>query len=426
MCVGLQPLSHVTLNFFFFLGIYTTITHYDISILLCFTLGASREPKRRTRTMELEGSRSYDSLPYEIILCIFSLLPLDCVFRLKCVCKAWSVLISDFGALHLKRLRETSRGIICLNTHRISDNTISFQIRSLQIGGGFKTLITKEISRSTINPIFFRIGSIYSLNGLICLSDGHDFHVCNPTTREFVTLPVCYPSPPDTWRNFKLIGFGYCPLTKQYKVLNIFQDNRGSGQGISELKAAIITVGHSNSWRIVDIPTSYAFFDSTIYFNGTLYWMNNHSLGKYLHITAFDVSEETFQIISLPPKLEDVYSSKCLAEYEGRLCLVDFVPFPEECLEMYTMFENHQWVFRFRVLFEDFQRVDAYDLYPEIVSCLKLGKILVFSSFALKKWYFYDIKSKALEFVDLGSTPPDAWFRGACPYEESFTPICKG
>nr|POE85655.1 hypothetical protein CFP56_22586 [Quercus suber] len=136
--------------------------------------------------------------------------------------------------------------------------------------------------------------------------------------------------------------------------------------------------------------------------------MNNDSLWKYLHITAFDVSEETFQIISLPPKLEDVYSSKRLAEYEGRLCLVDFVPFPKECLEMYTMFENHQWVFRFRVLFEDFQRVDADDLYPEIVSCLKFGKILVFSSFTLKKWYFYDIKSKALEFVDLGSTPPDA------------------
>ena len=76
-----------------------TLVYYCVS-----RLGASREPKRRTRTMEPEGSRSYDSLPYEIILCIFSLLPLDCVFRLKCVCKALSVLISEFGALHLKHL----------------------------------------------------------------------------------------------------------------------------------------------------------------------------------------------------------------------------------------------------------------------------------------------------------------------------------
>lgn len=140
--------------------------------------------------------------------------------------------------------------------------------------------------------------------------------------------------------------------------------------------------------------------DSTIYFNGTLYWLNNHSFGKYLHNTAFDVSDETFQIINLPPKLEDIYSSKCLAEYEGRLCMVGFVPSPNECLEIYTMLENHQWAFRFRILFEDFHRVDAGHLYPEIVSCLKIGKILVFSTFTLQKWYFYDIKSKALESLE--------------------------
>ena len=35
----------------------------------------------------------FDSIPYDIILYIFSLLSLFCVFKLKCVCKAWHVLV---------------------------------------------------------------------------------------------------------------------------------------------------------------------------------------------------------------------------------------------------------------------------------------------------------------------------------------------
>lgn len=93
------------------------------------------------------------------------------------------LLISNFGALHLKHLRVTSRGIICLHMdHGISYCTISFVICSLQVGGGFETLITKEISRSNIVPYWFP--RVYSLDGLICLRGGHDFHVFNPTTRD--------------------------------------------------------------------------------------------------------------------------------------------------------------------------------------------------------------------------------------------------
>ena len=73
--------------------------------------------------------------------------------------------------------------------HGISDCTISFVIRSLQVGGGIKTLIAKEISRSNIVPYWFP--RVYSLDGLICLRGGHDFHVFNPTTGEFVSLLLC-------------------------------------------------------------------------------------------------------------------------------------------------------------------------------------------------------------------------------------------
>ena len=98
------------LNYFF--CIYMR-EYYTLLVYYCVSDSRAKEEEIR----KMEGGSSYDSLPHDIILHIFSYifsrLPLDCVFRLKCVCKAWSVLISDFEALHLKRLRETSRGIIC-------------------------------------------------------------------------------------------------------------------------------------------------------------------------------------------------------------------------------------------------------------------------------------------------------------------------
>ena len=182
----------------------------------------------------------------------------------------------------------------------------------------------KDLYTSNIYPQFRRIGHVYSLDGLICLSDGQGFDVFNPTTGEFVSLPVLYNDctfSDSQRRSIIVFGFGCFPLTKQYNVLSIY----------SEFVAAIITVGHSNSsWRIIfiDIPTSYHFSNNeTFCINGNLYWLDYH------HIAAFNVSDETFQEISLPPQVDTHDLSKILylAEHEeGRLCLVDLVQRNEE------------------------------------------------------------------------------------------------
>ena len=69
----------------------------------------------------------------------------------------------------------------------------------------------------------------YSINGLICQTD-YDFndnHVCNPTTGEFVSLPQVIRHPcPDADMNGSIYvtAFDFLLLTKQYKVIIIFQD----------------------------------------------------------------------------------------------------------------------------------------------------------------------------------------------------------
>ena len=125
-------------------------------------------------------------------------------------------------------------------------------------------------------------------------------------------------------------------------------------------------------------------------------------------------SKKSVHLHKLTRTRHDLSKILYLAEHEeGRLCLVDFIQRNEEYyldldiyIYIYIMLENHQWEFWFRVFFEDFQQYGAYDSYPKCVSCLKIGKILVYSHTA-KKWYLYDIKSKALEFVDLKSSSLD-------------------
>lgn len=192
----------------------------------------------------MEQGKNFDFLPLDITLRIFSLLPLYRVLRLRLVCKAWNALITEFADEYLKRSKETSLGIINCSNDCNSEGMFSLEICSLQIGGGLKTSMTKTVSSSTTTSTPHRwsknLKLFSSINGVICLIGVEDVHVCNPITSEFVTLPLCH----HTFRMFYGIGFGYCPLTNQYKVIKLLKDLDGT------VKTAVITAGSGNSWSI--------------------------------------------------------------------------------------------------------------------------------------------------------------------------------
>ena len=369
----------------------------------------------------MEGGRNYDSLPGDITRRIFSLLPLYLVLRLRLVCKAWYALITEFAAEYLNRSKETSLGIICGNSRCISSGVFSLDISSLQIRGGIKTLMTKTLS---ISPRFAFNGSI---KGLICFDDAkNNIHVFNPTTGEFVTLPPAHLSS-------YIIGIGYCPLTKQYKAVKIFQDFIEFATPVKA--AAVITVGApSNSWRFIESSPPYKCIGPNVYLNGTLFWLSC-TLSWWLSyteeimplaITAFDVSDETFRIIRLPPKVLS-RNLNCLAEQEGRLCLVKFDA-EKEYFEIYIMLEDFQWISQYRVSIKDFEPHCANNYFSSFqFLCLKKGKITLWSKL-MQRWIFYDIKSRAIETIQVGDANEKMIASSdllICPYEESLTPICN-
>ncbi|KAL4634413.1 hypothetical protein ACB092_04G197500 [Castanea dentata] len=299
---------------------------------------------KEKRKAAIETGRSFfDSIPHQIILNIFLMLQLRYVLRLKSVCKAWYVLIhNDFIDLYFKLSRKNSFGIgIGLGTgpharDYDSKTMIPYEISSLQIGGGIKTLMIKNIS-----AIDGCLSVRYSINGLIFLSDDDDFYVCNPSTGEFVTLPRFIHHPcPDTKRRIYETGFGYSSLINQYKVIIIFQDFCGK-KPVSKVKVAVITVrSSSNSWRIIDDFPQYKYLceRGTVCLNGTIYLMGFCDHRTHLvEVLAFDVADETVRKITPPPEIYDKTLPN-LSELEGKLCLIDFNDLDDEkSFEIYMM-----------------------------------------------------------------------------------------
>lgn len=339
---------------------------------------------------------SFNSIPHNIILHILSLtsLPLHSLLRLRFLCKSLYVAVTDLAEADLKRSRENSLGIT------YSCTTGSVHIYSLQEGGGFKSLMGPEyVGANTIELL-------PPINGLICFTDLVDFHVCNPITGEFVTLPRCLQCAQGFITG---TGFGYCPQTKQYKVIKSFVKFPMRILP-SKFKAAIKTVGSSDQWRIVDCPMPIPRW-GTIYMDGTIYWLN--VLNTFIiNITAFDIDSETFRSINPPPpdlyKFDDSkrlgrYDLMRLGEYEGRLCLVDYQPHSENFfLKIYIMLREHQWVFGYKVILKDLQPYYAVDPYCINFSCLNKGKLILRIIGERKRVLFYNIKDRDFEALEVG------------------------
>ena len=339
--------------------------------------------------MGVGSSRSsFNSMPHDIILHILSLtsLPLHSLLRLRFLCKSLYVAVTELAEADLKRSGENSLGI----TYSCSFGSVC--IYSLQEGGGFKTLM---------GPTYVGTNTIRLLppiNGLICFTDLVDFHVCNPITGEFVTLPRCLQC---AQRFITGAGFGYCPQTKQYKVIKSFKEFPMRIL-VSKCKAAIKTVGSSDPWSIVDCPMPIPVW-GTIYMDGTIYWLNVSNT-FIVNITAFDIDSETFRRINPPPPvMKGGYDSMRLGEYEGRLCLVDYQPRYENLFfKIYIMLREHQWVFGYKVLLKDLQPYYAVDPSCINFSCLNKGKLILRIIGERKRVLFYNIKSRDFEALEVG------------------------
>ncbi|KAF2542588.1 hypothetical protein F2Q68_00030677 [Brassica cretica] len=290
------------------------------------TLNVSWDSQRNTLSKTSDNVREGSSaspIPTDVIVDIFSRLPLKSIAICRCVSKLWaSVLrLPDFTELFLTKSCTRPQQLL----HARVTNSELFLFSSSASPHPDENSSPPPIVASRHMKLSFggfgEISCGRPVYGLVCVKhvrvlDGEKetaLAICNPSTRQVLHLPKVETET----RRLKLRSmFGYDPVDKQYKVLCMTSDG-GHFQ--------VLTLGSPNrSWRMLEccIPHYDYPLLKEICIDGVLYYKSiNQSTQTYL-IVCFDVRSEMFRPIESKGSLGRAVLTGDMVNYGGRLGLI--------------------------------------------------------------------------------------------------------
>ncbi|XP_049375488.1 F-box/kelch-repeat protein At3g06240-like [Solanum verrucosum] len=244
--------------------------------------------------MDVDGAMGIH-LPQDIIMEIFSRLPVRSLFRFKCLSKFWMTFISEpyFVMKHFNHARRNQNS----QKIRLVNQNLSFQYCSSLTSYLSSVQLVDDVQQeldwpSSDKPRSCKIYCCY--NGLALLGINEYKYLgdiklllWNPSTRESIILP-------QTGFSVALdftCGLGYDSTSDDYKILKV------GHQSCSELLSL-----KSGSWRKIGkhpsgiYPVRSSTMDSLAFLHGAFHW-----LGLSLeYVVSLDISKEVYTEIPLP------------------------------------------------------------------------------------------------------------------------------
>ncbi|XP_026443564.1 F-box protein At3g26010-like [Papaver somniferum] len=312
------------------------------------------------------------NLTDDIWLEIFLLLPLNSIFKLRCVSKVWSSLLSNPNFINKWiQFNSSNESLPWIVFH--SYNTV-YSKNNFLISYA-KSLNSKSISGNehgfsfrflNPNPHDQSIYLLDSSNGLVLCTPSYYrpriYYVCNPLTQKWVSLP---PSPTST-TSWVVNGFTCESIssTSCYKVVRIPKFEGSSNKFSIEIFSSDL-----GEWiiREVTCPASVIWHyshvrKSIVIVNGVLYWteLGNRILTYSLKNNS-ETGDRQSRLINFPDmELEDSYgdnSSYCLGQL-GFLCYARIMT-SQKILSVWVL--EDEW----HLLHKD---IDLSDLVAEMYS----------------------------------------------------------
>lgn len=267
---------------------------------------------------------SINDLPTLIISDILSRLPTKTIILCKCVCKSWLNLLLEpyFANLHLSR-SPTSLIIHQLGVSLPDSDTDILKLVEFD-GHDLRYDPVMKFDLKVCYP-HGEILLVGSANGLLCFCDyrNESLFICNPTVRQYVTVPE--PKHRKRYPSVLVYGFGFSSISGQYKLVQIFQkalSDPALGNCSYECQGEVYTLG-SGEWRSIGtVPFEYDLRLYSVTLNGNIHWLICDLKSTY-SICAFDIEKESFQGFSSVPGLSRGTYCKSLGLLEGRLCMCD-------------------------------------------------------------------------------------------------------
>ncbi|KAK4254076.1 hypothetical protein QN277_009505 [Acacia crassicarpa] len=251
-------------------------------------------------------------IPQEVLSSIFKRLPVRTLIQLQCVCKDWKNLLNKPFFIQ-ERLRYSAQEnpsllihcLAVLNPLELYTFDSEMQVRPVE------SIYLIEFSRGAT--------VIGSVNGLVCVKSNYEFLnilVWNPAISKFRLLT--------RKANFSAkMGFGFCSMVKDYKVVSI--SNRGHGISGPIRQVEVYSLS-TYSWKEVEVGglldgveiTSDGFGT-----NGAIFWFGyKKANGRFL--VSYYIAKEEFALIPSPilaPELIDSLRNR-FAVYENKLALL--------------------------------------------------------------------------------------------------------
>lgn len=369
------------------------------------------------------GIMGVEDIQPELMLEIFSRLPIRSLFRIRSVCKQWEALSRDprLPAMQLARAsasREEEAWILTYSFDILRDRsnlelaTLHSSIspkRHVHFPGWYRVMHSCEgrnLELATLHsntspkrrvhfPGWCRV--MHSCEGLLlcCAGRNQQLFVSNPLTREHLTLPPATPTAICLrW------GLGFDSSINKYKVVCFYYEdidltNKRWGRSCARVYSIGATV--SSSWRdIMSQPT--AVIDDTknsVYANGARHWLVDHHLSPKTMVISFDFEREEFKTIARQELFSVVSrSSDQLVDLRGYLGMANVDLFGNFEIWKLKDYEKNQWVREYKFHLWQADEVLGFLGEDEIVLLAKFqgdGRVTTVFAYNSKTYALRDI-----------------------------------
>ncbi|CAA0809733.1 Unknown protein [Striga hermonthica] len=331
-----------------------------------------------------------EACPYlseDVLVGILARLPVKPLLRLRTVCKSWKSIIGspEFRSLHLSIKRYSSTVLLTTKYPQLLDSYDPVE---------WYMLLDNDHHRpadpSWLGPLDFpfaypRLTSphiVGSINGLICesvsLTCAYDVQAVisvmlwNPTIRRHVYLPDLTLTKPDK----SSIEFGYDPTTDDYKIVVLT-----FGRVVTVPEYNVYSL-NSNAWRkgnflVHPWPDREISFHTTgAFVGGKMHWLlckadYGRRMYSIFSLYSFDVAEEVFEEVALPPQDPDTMFTFPRVTVLGDSLLVGLGRLASK------KFSWTIWVQIAAGGWKKMYRVEEIGLPTEFVCVLKNGELIV-------------------------------------------------
>ncbi|XP_059284877.1 F-box protein At5g65850-like [Lycium ferocissimum] len=372
------------------------------------TTPASSYTEKKMKSAELK------SIPQELILEIFSWLPVKSLLRYKCVSKFYSSLVSEsnFVDIHHRRsmIRPGGRKYLeCINN--------VFYTTELKEDG--KSFLFRIENFDQLHG-YLSASSLMGVNGLVCAwRDKHHVAICNSSTRE-VRFLRCPKEFINKDYGYPICSIGFEPEEKKYKLW-LTSD--------SYTRNWLFTIGIDKSWRETNCNARFSPSLYRVCVSGVIYVLG--SVNGTSGIVAFDVRAEIFRILNFPHALHySGYHDYNLIELKGKLAVLNYKKYSSEDVHLWILgkAQNDDWdrhIIRFPSQWKGIYRPESYFHFI----CASCDEEIVFISITKSRDWIcicYDFTRKSWrEFRAIEKLGERYWLSHILCYVENLSSLGK-